>query len=221
MQKVVRRLLWVVGTLVACGLLIVLCLWLALRHVPAGYRRLVTAEPTEAKQASDEMVRRILALRNALARPGKWQSCFSQEHLNGWFAVDMLQNHPGALPAGWSDPRVQIGPEGIVGYCRWKSGIVDCVVSIHCEISLLEPNLLALRIRRLRAGALPVPLIKAIDRISQLASQRQIRLEWSQADNAPVALIRLDFRHPETGRQVQVESLQIQEDAICLAGHTK
>lgn len=221
MQKVVRRLFWVMGFLAAGVVLLVLGLWLAVRHVPAGYRRLAVAEQAEAKKASDEMVRRALELRNALARGGRWQACFSQEHLNGWFAVDMLQNHPGALPTGWSDPRVQIGPDGIIGYCRWQGGMVDCVASIHCEVSLVESNVLAVRIRRVRAGALPVPLKEVIDRMTRLAAQQQIRLEWRQTGGDPVALIRLDFRHPETRRQVQVESLRLQEGSVCFAGSTK
>ncbi len=221
MRKLVRRLFWVAGFLAAGGLLLVMGLWLAVRHVPAGYRRLAIAEQAEAKKASDEMVRRILELRNAIVRGGRWQACFSQEQMNGWFAVDMVQNHPGALPIGWSEPRVQIGPDGIIGYCRWQGGIIDCVASIHCEVSLLEPNLLAVRIRRVRAGALPVPLKALIDRITHLAAQQQIRLEWRQTGGDPVALIRLDFHHPETRRQVQVESLRLQEGLICLAGSTK
>ncbi|HOM17817.1 MAG TPA: hypothetical protein PLQ00_10840 [Thermoguttaceae bacterium] len=221
MRKLVRRLFWVVGFLAAGGMLVLLGVWLAVRHVPAGYRRLAQAEQAEAKKSSDEMVRRMLALRNDLAKPGRWQACFSQEHLNGWFAVDMLQNHPGALPTGWSDPRVQIGPDGIIGYCRWQRGMVDCVVSIHGEVSLVEPNVLAVRIRRVRAGALPLPLKEVIDRMTQLAAQHQIRLEWRQTGGDPVALIRLDFRHPETRRQVQVESLGVQEGVLCVSGATK
>jgi len=220
-RKALRRVLWAVGFLAAGGLLGVLGLWLGVRHVPAGYRRLAPTEQAQAKQASDEMVRRMLDLRNALARKGRWQACFCQEHLNGWFAVDMLQNHPGALPMGWSDPRVQIGPDGIIGYCRWQGGLVDCVVSVHCEVALAEPNVLAVRLRRVRAGALPVPMKEVLDRISQAAAQRQIRVQWRQAGGDPVALVPLDFRHPETGRQVQVESLQLQEGILCLAGSTK
>jgi hypothetical protein len=62
---------------------------------------------------------------------------------------------------------------------------------------------------------------EVLDRISQAAAQRQIRVQWRQAGGDPVALVPLDFRHPETGRQVQVESLQLQEGILCLAGSTK
>lgn len=221
MRKLWKVIFWGVGLLLAGGLLVLLALWLALRHVPAGYQELVTPDPTRAVQSSNEMVRRSLDLRNSLARGGPWQACFSAEHLNGWFAVDMLQNHPGLLPTGWSEPRVQITPDGIVGYCRLRQGMIDSVVSLHCEVSLPEPNVLAVRICRVRAGVLPLPLKEVIDRISQVAAQRQIRLHWRQAGGDPVALVHLDFRHPESKRQVQVESFQIQDGTLCLRGSTK
>jgi len=221
MRKAFRIFVWGVFFLAAGVAIVGVGVWIALRHVPSGYRRLAAADPAEAQKASDEMVRRSLALRNALATQGKWRACFSAEHLNGWFAVDMVQNHPELLPAGWSSPRIQITPGGIVAYGRFQRGMVDCVVSLYCEVSLVERNLLAVRIHRVRAGALPMPLKEVIDRITQAAVQRQVPLQWRQSGGDPVALIPLDFRHPETRRQVQVESLRIQEDMICLAGSTQ
>jgi len=78
----------------------------------------------------------------------------------------------------------------------------------------------ALRIVRARAGALPVPLKRVLDGISKAARDMQIRLEWRQAGNDPVALLSLP-EDPEADRVVRIESLEVVDGEIRIVGVTE
>lgn len=222
MRKLLRSLLWIAVGVVVAGSLLAWGVWIALRYEPNRYKELLAIDPAQVQRASDEMIRRVLAWRNAAAVPSKWQLCFTAEQLNGWFAVDMVQNHPELLPPGWSAPRVEIGPkQTFTLYGRVQRGIVHCVVSVQGKVWLLEKNRLAIQLHQVRAGALPIPRTPWIDRITELARQRRLALQWTSIENDPVALITLQIHHPETHRPVYIESVHLENQTVCLAGTTK
>jgi hypothetical protein len=95
------------------------------------------------------------------------------------------------------------------------------VVSLIVEPSLPEPNVLALRIRKARAGMLPVPLGKILDRISQAARKTGLRLQWRQAGGDPVVFISIPPPQNQHDRLVQIETLRLGKGEIYLAGTTK
>ncbi|OHB67618.1 MAG: hypothetical protein A2V70_03470, partial [Planctomycetes bacterium RBG_13_63_9] len=183
-----------IAALVGCGLVLVVAvgffaLYKGLKHEPQFYREALAVDPAAQKQTSDEMLRRATALRNDVQRGGPWHALFTAEQINGWLAVDLAENYPDALPETLSDPRVAIRPDRIMLACRLRQAYGSSVVSLTVEPYLPEPNLLALRIRQARAGALPAPLGKILDGISQAAAQAQLRVHWQQADGDPVVFL--------------------------------
>ena len=133
--------------------------YFALRHVPRFYEEAVKIDPAQRKQGSDEMLRRSASLRNDARKRGRWQAAFTAEQINGWLAVDLVENYPKLLPPEVHDPRVAIHDGQIVVGCRFD-GKVSTIVSLEADVSLPEPNVIAVRIRRARAGAVPLPLDK-------------------------------------------------------------
>ena len=67
------------------------------------------------------------------------------------------------------DPRVIINAKQIIIACRYEHGGVNSVLSLTVEPSVPEPNVVALRIVKARAGLLPVPLSGVLGRISEAA----------------------------------------------------
>ena len=172
MSRKIRILLFLVGGLLALLVVVLLGLYLGSQHVPAFYREALEADPIEQEQASDRMLQQSMALASALKKAGRWEAVFTAEEINGWLAVDMVKNHPGAVAPPLSDPRVAIDANAMTVACTIEQAGRSSVISLSVEPFMSEPNVLALRIVKARAGMLPLPLGEILDRISQAAHRR-------------------------------------------------
>ncbi|MBN2473469.1 MAG: hypothetical protein JXB62_02585 [Pirellulales bacterium] len=192
----------------------------ASQQVPQFYRDAMAVAPAVQRKASDQMLRRATALVNEVQEEGHWQALFTAEQINGWLAVDLVENHPQALPPSLRDPRVAIDPSGVTLGCRFHQGQLTSVLSLAVEPYLPEPNVLALRICRARAGTLPVPLGEVLDRVSAAAGEANLHVHWRQIDGDPVVFIAIPQPRDQEDRMVQIESLHLGEDEILLTGST-
>jgi uncharacterized protein YpmS len=215
-----RRLWVILGALAVLVALAVLGLYLAVRHEPAFYRRAMETDRAVLQKASDRMLQEITKVQNAVNRPGRWSVVITAEEINGWLAVDMVKNHPNTLPPTLCDPRVAISPNDVTAGCRYQQGGITSVLSLTLQPSLPEPNVVALRIVRARAGAVRLPLKQVLDGLSQTARDVRIRLDWRQAANDPVAMLSVPD-DPDADYVVRIESLQLAEGEIRIAGITE
>ncbi len=212
------------STLVLVLIAAALALWAyrASQQVPDFYEQALQIDPAAEAQAGYELEREILDLRNESREPGRWEANFADEQINGWLAVDLVKKFPGVLPGEVSDPRVAIEPEQVQVACRYKSKRVSSVLSLAVEVYLTdEPNVVALRIKRARAGALPLPLKKVLDSLSQAARKAQLQLRWVQKDGDPVALVTIPDRYEEIEGRLQVDSLQLDQGNMRISGQTE
>ena len=139
------------------------------------------AQPQEQQEARDQFVVQATALASDLHRPGHWQSLFTADQINAWLALELATNYPDLLPdelqrSASFDPR----PNEATIACRYESGDMAAVLSLTVDAYLHEPNVLALRIRRARAGALPVPLAQVLDSISHAARRAEPAARMAQ-----------------------------------------
>lgn len=197
--------------------LVALGLYWAVGYEPAYYRDALIGDPAAQEQASDRMLQKTTSLVSAVQRQGHWQSRFTAEQINGWLAVDRVRNHPNSLPSTMHDPRVTIDAHGVTIACRYRQGAIDSVLSVTVEPYLHEPNVVALRIVKARAGLLPAPLGPVIDRLSDAAEQLHFDLQWRRDGADPVALVSL----PEHGRRVpRIENIRLGQGELFVAGTT-
>jgi len=219
MSRRTRLLLFVAVGLVVLIALVLLGLYLAVRHEPAFYREAMGIKPDVLEKASDRMLKNIGALQSAMARRGRWKAVITAEEINGWLAVDLVKNHPNTLPPSVHDPRVAIDPNGMTMACRYEGG-VSSILSLTVQPYVPEPNIVALRIVRGRAGMLPVPLKTVLDGLSKAAADMQLRLKWVQAGNDPVAMLSLP-EDDDADRVVRIETLQLADGEIRVSGITE
>lgn len=219
MSRKLRRLLLIVSGLAVLAILVLLGLYLAMRYEPAFYREAIEIEPPVLEKASDDMLRRTTALASAVKKTGRWEALFTAEQINGWLAVDLVKNHHDALPPTLRDPRVTIDEKQITFACRFEQGIIDSVLSLTVEPSVPEPNVIALRIVKARAGLLPIPLAQVLDRITEAARGMQCRLVWRNTGGDPVAM--LSFPEADDDRPVCIEAIRLGEGEIYVAGTTQ
>jgi hypothetical protein len=219
--KTRRLVLWIGGglvLLVAGGLF---GLYEAMQYVPEFYRQAVAGDPGSQEKASDEMLQQATALLSDVKKKGRWEAVFTAEQINGWLAVDLARNHPNLLPPSLDHPRVAMLPDQVMLACRFQWGSVSSVLSLTVEPYLAEPNVLALRIRKVRAGLLPLPLGGVLDRISEAAQHADLRLTWRRAAGDPVAIVSFGEAGHIDGKAPRLEEMQLSNGEIYVAGTTE
>lgn len=215
----IRVSLLLLGCFAVLALLALLMLYIAARHVPKFYREAMELPREKLEKGSDRMLRQAAALESAANKEEHWEVLVTAEEINGWLAVDLEKNHPNALPPTIRDPRVAIDKNGITVACRFEQDGTRSILSLTIAPSVIEPNVVALRIVRARVGLLPVPLEKVFDRISKMARKMQLHLECRGGDD-PVALLSLP-NSEDGGRIVRIETIRLGDGEIYIAGTTK
>ncbi len=215
-----RRLAFaLLGTLVLLIVAAGAWFYFAVHHVPRFYEEAGKLPPAERKKESDEMLRRSASLVSDANRRGRWQSIFTAEQINGWLAVDLVENHSKALPRELHDPRVAIHPGEVIVGCRYD-GQVSTIVSLEADVALQAQNVVVVRIRRARAGAIPLPLDKFLPEARRALENAGCIVELRQNGADPVLLITLPLR-TDRGRELVLKTLAVREGEIDMAGETK
>ena len=208
---IIGVVLLVAAALVAGG-------WMAVGHTPEFYRLALAADPAAQAAASTEMFNRAQRLARAVRDPGDWQAQFTTEQINGYLAVDLVKQFPELAAPEIRDPRVELRPGGATLAFRYDGPPAASVVSLDVEAYLAEPNVVALRIRGARAGALPLPLDDVLEAISRAAATADVQLRWRQTDGDPVALV--TFKSPPDRPQLAIEKLDLRQGSLYVAGKT-
>lgn len=198
-------------------------LYQASQQVPEFYAQALTIEPAKQAAAGDALEREALELNNQVRQEGQWVARFTAEQINGWLADDMPEKFPRMLPEGVSAPRVAID-EGLAQVaCRYDQGGFSTVVVLGIEPYLTEePNVVAVRIRHVRAGQIPIPLGKFIDEISERAARSGLPLTWSELEGDPVALVTVPEQIEELkNRRLKLETIALLPGELLLSGRTE
>ncbi len=192
--------------------------YMSLRYVPSFYREALQADPQQQTQASEQMVAQAMQLSNRLRYDPRWEAQFTQEQINGWLAVDLPQNHPDLLPPEVKDPRVWITPEGVYLACRYQTKALNTVVHVLVDAYVTEDHQLALHLRHVKAGAVPLPMNEVVETVGQQASRWNITLRWAQKDGTPVALVQIPPLR--NNRRVVIDSIRLEKGKLFLQGRT-
>lgn len=212
-----------IALFVACGLAalavaVLIVLYVAARHVPQFYSEAMAADEAVQRPAAERMDRQAMELASDSQKSGHWQMTITAADINAWLAVAMPQKLPHALPPSMQNPRVAIEPNGITLGCQYQQGGVTSVLTLTVEPYVPEPGVLALRIRKARAGLLPMPLQQVLDGIKKALQGSELRTQWRQADGDPVLRI---SSSPEQSKRVSIETLQLRKGELYVEGTTE
>jgi len=194
------------------------------QHVPEFYAQALapTLPPAEQVKLGDEFERETLELHNHATQIGRWEATFTDDEVNAWLANQLPQNYPRALPPGVGSPRVQISPALVQVACRYEGEPFQAVISLAAEVHLTDkPNQVAIRVRSIRAGWVPLPLKQFLDTVTEAARRNGLELVWSQTDGDPVALFQIPSRHAQYQyREIRIDTIEVQDGKLRLGGHT-
>lgn len=205
---------------VALAVLLLVGLYRAARHVPGYYADVLDVPHETHRESSDRLLENAAALASNLQKPGDWRAMFTADEINGWLAADLAKMLPGALPAGVAEPRVRLKPGSVCVACRYVDAALESVVSLEADVYVKEPNVLSLRLRRARLGALPLPMGKLIEGLTAAAREANLRLSWMQADGDPVAILKLHPPRDSWGAAYSLETLEVGDGELFVSGHT-
>ncbi len=191
-------------------------IFFASRHVPDFYEEILADNTQARRESSDELIRQLSDLTGQAQLQTAWRTRITERQINSWLAVDAVENHPTLLPPDMRDLRVRITPERATIACRYHTGGSWTVLSMDVDLYLLEPDVLALRVSKARAGLLPLPLSRIVQSIEEAASQSDWRLRWLQDEGDPVAVIPLP--KPEGEHELSIQTLELGDGEIVAAG---
>ncbi|NND99679.1 MAG: hypothetical protein HKN47_20365 [Pirellulaceae bacterium] len=192
------------------------------KYVPEFYSRASQRLPAQTIEASQRLQHGVEKLRNDAGQLGSWRASFSDAEINAWLVEELPKRFPRLLKRGVEDPRIVIEDGRVLVAARYKDRRFDTIVSFEVEAELTEQaNMLALRLKNLRAGALPLPLSKFVKGITREAARGNIDVRWDMTETGPIALVTVPRDDPRfVMTPVIVESLRLAEGDLILSGHT-
>ena len=215
-----RAVVVALGVCVAWAVTAGVAAWLALRHVPGFYRQATRSDPVAQRKASDELLSRVSSVVNQARREGAWSVWLTEQQLNGWLAVDLVENHATLVPESVANPRVHITEHGLYVACRYREGWLSPVLRVELDIRVVEPNVVAVRVLGVRAGRLPLPLKRLLQGIADAAARMNLRLRWYESASGPVAMIELPPIEND-GVSFSIERLEMSSGRLLAAGHCR
>jgi len=208
------------GVILVAGV-VVFSIYRATKHVPRFYEEALAADPSQQRIASEQLASRVTMLYSDTQQRGEWQALFTQQQINGWLAVDLVEKHGDVLPDEVRDPRVEIASDMLTLGFRIEDENVQAVISLGVEPFVEEPNTISLRFREMQAGSVPLPRGQVVKYVNRAALKLQLPVRWTQIENDPVAIVTIPQQRDEKDRLIRLERLEIHDGEVYLSGTTR
>lgn len=222
-RRRLRRLGLCGGAALACVVAVVGGL---LRHEPAFYRSRIAAaldgEPPPGQvQQGRRLVTKLSALHADFVRSGPWEAAIAEAEVNAWLATDLPRNHARVLPAGFSSPRVAIGPRHVRVGARVGGAMLGSVASLDVEVVLRDVNQVGVVVTDFRLGGLPLPRGPVTHEIARRIDALGMATERRRLDGRTVLVVYIPSTHDAGATSHWLESLALEEGAVLVAGVTR
>ena len=140
-------------------------------------------------------------LTNQILNETHFDVTFTEDQVNAWLTQEARWKYRDRLPEGLEDPRIGFQDRRIVLGARVERGAVSSVVSIEVQPVVVDDTTAALHLRRVRAGALPLP-VSECKRLFQRATSRRL-VEWGEHDGYTSLIFRLSKKDAEKGMKIR------------------
>jgi hypothetical protein len=193
--------------------------WLSLTHQPGFYRAMVQLPRGEREVKAKRFMAQSLQLRNDICNEPTWEAVFTDQEVNAWLAEDLVIHFADQLPPEVHDPRVVFELDRVTLAFRLDQGPFSSVIWVVARPRVPEGNVIELTLEKIRAGVLPVPAERILDRITAYGRDHGLDVEWRLGDeDFPIVTLRYT---PDSQRDdVKLELVQIQHGQIRLVGQS-
>ncbi len=193
-------------------------LYWALVQSPDFYEEALAeqTDPVVQQEAAKRFVQRTLQLVDEIRHSKTWSEEFTEQQVNSWLAVELHQKFSDWVPSGVSDPRVKFDDEQIHIAFHFEQKKWDGIVSLQLKPWVTEPNRLAIQIKSIRAGLVPIPLDEVLHKIANRFETDQRRFEWRQVDGTDVVIVDLNATHDDVPI---LQAVEVMDGAFRLSGN--
>jgi hypothetical protein len=124
------------------------------------------------------------------------------------------------LPDDIRDPRVRIDHDRLRLGFRYGKGWWSTIITIDLRVWVAanEPNVVALELQGMHAGALPITVQSLLEYVSETARRRNVDVAWYRHNGNPVAL--LHFQGKGTRTTVQLQHLGLEPGRLLIQGRS-
>ncbi len=209
------------GTLLLFGVAVIAALLLLLLREPGFYRRVAVPPGPRREEQSRQFFTRFWAFLEDVHERRVWDATFTQDQVNSFldheFVLSNLDRQ--VLPEGISEPRVALDADRLRLAFRYHVGRWSTVISIDMRVWLAaaEPNVIALELRGMRAGSLPVSAQSLLERLTDAADRNNIKMSWYRHQGNPVAILRFQGDQPRSSA-MQLDCLALQPGQVVVHG---
>jgi hypothetical protein len=193
----------------------------AMQQAQPFYAAALKKPSRELETAGRRMESRVSALYSDAQKPGRWQSVFTADEVNGWLAVILKEKYTDLLPPEVSDPRVAFSDGKChLGY-RYHGEHFAMAISVEGEAYMASEDVAAVRFRNARAGALPIPLSEVVEEVSAGAVKLEIPVRWTEQAGDPVLLVSVANALSTHDELRRLEKIELRDGELRLAGKTE
>jgi hypothetical protein len=166
--------------------------------------------------------REFTSLLSAVGSQDKWAQKFTDEEINSFLSEGFVQMGLAEklLPKEISEPHVTFEQDRMWLSFRYHNKVLSTVVSVALRIWLprSEPNVVALRIEGIHAGAVPFKAQWLLERISEVAAQNDVNVSWYRHEGSPVAIVR--FQPNQARPTLRLKAVRFEPGKITIHGES-
>jgi hypothetical protein len=166
--------------------------YLLVKHEPGFYKHNDLQPGPERKTLSDwadsEIVNRLW---NGIVGGRSWEVNLREDHLNASLAEGLLRKEA-PWPDGLSAPRLSLEEDRILFGFRYGRGQLSAVIWLEVRpwLAVQDPNVLALELVSLHAGAIPISSHWLLEKAAEAARSQKIDVNYYRYNKHPVLVLR-------------------------------
>lgn len=190
------------------------------QQVPEFYIRARNQSGPIAEIARNQIEHEVEQVRVQSRRNGFWKTSFNEEEINAWLQSELPERFGRLFAHGVSEPAIAIENGQLFAAARYRSNRWDTIVSCRLTVEMTEePNMLAIALWDLKAGALPLPLEPFVRKISKEAAMGDLDIRWDFTETGPIALVTIPQEEPRfVIRPLVIESINLIAGQLRMAG---
>ena len=213
-----RRIVTLLISLVILGTAIPLAIWRSLTYEPPFYRNLEAKDRTIRRVEADRFVSQTFQLRNDIANEDRWEASFTDEEVNAWIGEELVTHFAEYLPDGVRDPLLVFELDRVTLAFKLDRGPLTSLVWVVARVEVAEDNTIALRLEKIRAGAMPISPEEVVGPIVNRVKGHGLEVGWT--NDRGEAVVHIRYSPTPDRRDVVLERVVILDGRLYLSGRS-
>jgi hypothetical protein len=216
-----KSVLWTIGIVIGLAGTTAGTAAVMILHEPDFYRRTAIDVGEDRQRWSAEFDEELSSLVNGIINYKTWGARFTEQQVNSYLEEGFSRVRAperSLFPERVRQPRLAFEEDRIrIGFRygdRWWSPVIS--LDLKVWLARGEPNVVALQLESMRAGALPITMQSILERFSEAMRARDIEMTWYRHANRPVALVR--FGPSRKDPSVQLMRVKVQAGVLSVQG---